>query len=74
MEIALQQLSLNAAQQLSHFYGICRTEGTIMLVYEYVEVSLQLSIFTFSKMPHAIGVLSRVPTYRSSLFCPHTHR
>ena len=39
-ELALQQLSLNAAPQLVHFYGICRTEDCTMLVYEYVEASV----------------------------------
>ena len=38
-EVALQQLSLNAAPQLVHFYGICRTDDCTMLVYEYVEAS-----------------------------------
>ncbi len=38
-ELFLQQLALNDAGYFVHFHGICRAEDSIMLVYDYIEVS-----------------------------------
>ena len=36
--LALQQMSLNASPQILFFYGACRTEEALMLVYEHIKV------------------------------------
>ncbi len=36
--LALQQMRLNSAPQLLYFYGVCRTDEAVMLVYEHIEV------------------------------------
>lgn len=39
-ELALQQLALNEAGYFVHFHGICRSDDSIMLVYDFIEVAI----------------------------------
>lgn len=41
-ELALQQLALNHTEYFVPFHGICRTDDTVMLVYDFIEVVLEV--------------------------------